>query len=209
MDKAYPIKIGNSEYMVSGPGDRLGTPPSARGFNLKAFSLGLKKFETVYRASEENGYAFIIYADGDKKLILKGGQGSDHKETVLASSKELQDIRKQKYADQDDMVFLRKTCLSGRAWLVNLQNKNYYFVGIWNTSITQNQYDALKEYLAKFPSSATYIQMGMAGTGPSSEFQLVSGFSPSIMTSLLAADLDQFTPEGIMLKTVMVPRYDL
>jgi hypothetical protein len=38
---------------------------------------------------------------------------------------------------------------------------------------------------------------------------LVSGFSPSIMTSLLAADLDQFTPEGIMLKTVMGPRYDI
>jgi hypothetical protein len=38
---------------------------------------------------------------------------------------------------------------------------------------------------------------------------LVSGFSPSIMTSLLAADLDQFTPEGICLKTIMVPRYDL
>jgi len=38
---------------------------------------------------------------------------------------------------------------------------------------------------------------------------LVSGFSPSIMTSLLAADMDQFTPEGIMLKTVMVPRYDV
>ena len=36
---------------------------------------------------------------------------------------------------------------------------------------------------------------------------LVSGFSPSIMTSLLAADLDQFTPEGIMLKTVMSDRY--
>ena len=38
---------------------------------------------------------------------------------------------------------------------------------------------------------------------------LVSGFSPSIMTSLLAADLDQFTPEGIMLKTVMSDRYAL
>ena len=38
---------------------------------------------------------------------------------------------------------------------------------------------------------------------------LVSGFSPSIMTSLLAADMDQFTPEGIMLKTVMKDRYDL
>ena len=38
---------------------------------------------------------------------------------------------------------------------------------------------------------------------------LVSGFSPSIMTALLAADLDQFTPEGIMLKTVMNSRYDI
>ena len=38
---------------------------------------------------------------------------------------------------------------------------------------------------------------------------LVSGFSPSIMTSLLAADLDQFTPEGIMLKTVMSDRYKI
>jgi hypothetical protein len=38
---------------------------------------------------------------------------------------------------------------------------------------------------------------------------LVSGFSPSIMTSLLGADVDQFTPEGIMMKTVMLPRYDL
>jgi hypothetical protein len=38
---------------------------------------------------------------------------------------------------------------------------------------------------------------------------LVSGFSPSIMKALLSADLDQFTPEGIMLKTVMVDRYKL
>jgi len=38
---------------------------------------------------------------------------------------------------------------------------------------------------------------------------LVSGFSPAIMASLLGADIEQFTPEGIMRKTVMVPRYDL
>jgi len=38
---------------------------------------------------------------------------------------------------------------------------------------------------------------------------LVSGFSPAIMASLLGADVEQFTPEGIMLKTVMSPRYDL
>ncbi len=38
---------------------------------------------------------------------------------------------------------------------------------------------------------------------------LVSGFSPAIMASLLGANVEQFTPEGIMRKTVMVPRYDL
>jgi len=36
---------------------------------------------------------------------------------------------------------------------------------------------------------------------------LVSGFSPSIMKALLAADMSEFTPEGIMLKTVMSDRY--
>ena len=38
---------------------------------------------------------------------------------------------------------------------------------------------------------------------------LVSGFSPAIMASLLGADVEQFTPEGIMRKTLMVSRYDL
>lgn len=38
---------------------------------------------------------------------------------------------------------------------------------------------------------------------------LVSGFSPSIMKSILSADSEKFTPEGIMLNTVMIPRYDI
>jgi hypothetical protein len=38
---------------------------------------------------------------------------------------------------------------------------------------------------------------------------LVSGFSPAICKSLLAGDVEQFTPEAIMLKTVMVDRYNL
>lgn len=36
---------------------------------------------------------------------------------------------------------------------------------------------------------------------------LVSGFSPSIVKSVLSADMDQFTPEGIMMKTIMIDRY--
>lgn len=38
---------------------------------------------------------------------------------------------------------------------------------------------------------------------------LVSGFSPSVLKSVLSADMDAFTPEGIMMRTVMQPRYDL
>ena len=37
---------------------------------------------------------------------------------------------------------------------------------------------------------------------------LVSGFSPSIVKGVLAADLNDFTPEAIMLKTIMAERYD-
>ena len=38
---------------------------------------------------------------------------------------------------------------------------------------------------------------------------LVSGFSPTIVKAVLAGDLKEFTPEGIMLKAIMVERYDL
>jgi len=36
---------------------------------------------------------------------------------------------------------------------------------------------------------------------------LVSGFSPSIMKAVLTADVEEFTPEGVMRKTLMVDRY--
>ena len=38
---------------------------------------------------------------------------------------------------------------------------------------------------------------------------LVSGFSPAIAASILGADPDAFTPEAMMLKAVMIDRYDL
>jgi hypothetical protein len=38
---------------------------------------------------------------------------------------------------------------------------------------------------------------------------LVSGFSPSILKAVLSANMDDFSPRGIMMKALMVPRYDL
>ena len=37
---------------------------------------------------------------------------------------------------------------------------------------------------------------------------LVSGFSPSIVKAVLQAEMDDFTPEAIMIQTIMNPRYD-
>lgn len=57
-----------------------------------------------------------------------------------------------------------------------------------------------------------FWNLNHSGTVPVQEHQsgaaLVSGFSPSIMKALLAADLSDFTPERVMLKTIMQPRYD-
>ena len=38
---------------------------------------------------------------------------------------------------------------------------------------------------------------------------LVSGFSPAIVKTILAADLEQFTPQAMMLKAIMDPKYDI
>lgn len=53
--------------------------------------------------------------------------------------------------------------------------------------------------------NATYG--GSAAKSNSKGVALVSGYSPAIMTSLLA-DIRNFTPKGVMLQTVMNPRYD-
>ena len=37
---------------------------------------------------------------------------------------------------------------------------------------------------------------------------LVSGFSPSIVKAVLQAEMDNFTPEAIMMQTIMHERYD-
>ena len=37
---------------------------------------------------------------------------------------------------------------------------------------------------------------------------LVSGFSPAIAKSILSSNLDEFSPENIMMQTIMNPRYD-
>jgi hypothetical protein len=59
--------------------------------------------------------------------------------------------------------------------------------------------------------SVVFWNLNSSGNAPvkadKSGAALVSGFSPSIMASLLGADPSEFTPEGIMMKTIMSYRY--
>jgi hypothetical protein len=61
--------------------------------------------------------------------------------------------------------------------------------------------------------SVVFWNLNSSGNSPvksdKSGAALVSGFSPSIMASLLGADPSEFTPEGVCLKTIMQPKYDL
>jgi len=49
---------------------------------------------------------------------------------------------------------------------------------------------------------------GSPVTVKNADTALVSGFSPSIAKTVLSADPEEFTPEGIMRKTIMSPRYN-
>lgn len=68
-----------------------------------------------------------------------------------------------------------------------------------------------REHLYTVPQ-VVFWNLNHSGTAPVTQHEsgaaLVSGFSPSIMKALLAADLSEFTPERVMLKTIMQPRYD-
>lgn len=47
------------------------------------------------------------------------------------------------------------------------------------------------------------VQFGKTGSA------VISGFSPSLMKSVLSGDLAEFTPYNVMMKTISVPRYDV
>lgn len=47
------------------------------------------------------------------------------------------------------------------------------------------------------------VKMDQSGTA------LVSGFSPAIVKTLLSGDVEQFTPQAMMLKTILNPKYDI
>jgi len=70
-----------------------------------------------------------------------------------------------------------------------------------------------RNYGYKLPKVVFWNLNGRLGNVPANANQndvaLVSGFSTSILKSLLAGDLDGFSPKSVMLETIMKERYDI
>ena len=73
----------------------------------------------------------------------------------------------------------------------------------------KRQYDAAGYQMPKVIFWNLNAKGGSPVTVKDSNTALVSGFSPTIAKTVLAADEKDFTPEGIMLKTILSSRYDL
>lgn len=214
--EALPNYVGDANILpmvdVSGsmscPAGGYGSKSSVRCIDV-AISLGL------YLADKNKGAfkdVFCTFSGKPELLNLKGNviEKAEQMEksdwgmntNVIAAFKKILDVAKKGNVSQDEMpkalLILSDMqfdqCSSFDDSAMQSIKRNYEAAGyeapaviFWNINSHDN-------------APVKFDQRGVA---------LVSGFSPTIVKSVLAADLKTMTPEAIMLQTVMNPRYDL
>lgn len=214
--EALPNYVGDANILpmvdVSGsmscPAGGYGSKSSVRCIDV-AVSLGL------YLADKNKGAfkdVFCTFSSKPELLNLKGNviQKAEQMEksswemgtNVIAAFKKVLDVAKKgKVSDAEmprallilsDMQF--DQCASFDDSALQSIKRNFTDAGytvpaviFWNINSHDN-------------APVKFDQRGVA---------LVSGFSPTIVKSVLAADLKTMTPEAIMMQTIMNPRYDL
>lgn len=214
--EALPNYVGDANILpmvdVSGsmscPAGGYGSKSSVRCIDV-AVSLGL------YLADKNQGAfkdVFCTFSGKPELLNLKGNviQKAEQMEkstwqmntNVIAAFKKVLDVAKKgNVSDQEmprallilsDMQF--DMCASFDDSAMQSIKRNFTDAGytvpaviFWNINSHDN-------------APVKFDQRGVA---------LVSGFSPTIVKSVLAADLKTMTPEAIMMQTIMNPRYDL
>ena len=216
--KALPNYIGDAKVLpmvdVSGS---MGSLHYSTGSNLQpidiAVSLGL------YCASKNTGAfkdLFLTFSGRPEMLHLKGtlSQKMDQMSTArwemntnlhAAFDEILKIAVKGKVAQEDmpDMMLILSdmqfdSCTKYDDSAMQMIKRKYKDAGydlpkivFWNLSV------------AGKANGNTPVKFDKNGTAH------VSGFSPSIMKSVLADDLEEYTPYNVMLKTLMNSRYDL
>lgn len=89
------------------------------------------------------------------------------------------------------------------------------FNGVWdsNVDVSTRTKGAFQELGLKCPK-LIWWNLSQSSTNSPVKFDdsgnaFISGFSPSIMTAVLSDDLEQYTPENVMLKTLLQDKYSV
>jgi hypothetical protein len=200
--KALPNYVGDASFlpMVDVSGSMMGQPLEV------AVSLGL------YLADKNTGPfkdTFLTFSAAPELLHLGGdvlqkidmmvdskwGQNTN----IIRAFAKILEVAKRGGVTQEDMPKV----------LLILSDMQFDYCARFDDSALESARRQFEEAGYELPSIIFWNLADKAGVPARANSQgvgLVSGFSPTIVKSLLS-DPNEFTPEGIMLKTVMVDRY--
>jgi hypothetical protein len=212
---ALPNFIGDSNVLplvdVSGSMTRPAGGHGQKGVTTTcldvAVSLGL------YCASKNTGAfkdLFLTFSTTPQFISLKGSLSQRYNAmsrsnwsmstNLQGALKSILDLAVKKKVPQEDMPNallimsdMQFNCCRPDARAVEMIRKDYERAGYEAPAVIFWNINAASNVPVSFDETGT---------------ALVAGFSPSIMKSVLSADLQNMTPEGIMRKTVMTDRYD-
>ena len=210
---ALPNYIGDANVLPLVDSSGSMTCSAGKNTNLSclevAISLGL------YFADKNKGAfkdTFLTFSNSPKLVNLKGNinQKIDQMNTGEVANTNL-------HAAFDKIL---KTALDNNVSQADMPDTLVIFSDMQFDTCVQHDDSAIEMITRKYEASgytlpkvvfwnlnASYgnapVKFDKRGTA------LVSGFSPAIAKSILSGNLDDFSPEAIMLKAVMIDRYDL
>jgi hypothetical protein len=141
-----------------------------------------QKMEQMSKADWQMGTNLHAAFDEILKVAVKGKVSQEDMPDMLLILSDMQFDSCTKYDDTAMQMIKRKYKESGY---------NVPKIVFWNLSMQGKE------------NGNTPVKFDKNGTA------LVSGFSPSVMKSVLANDLEDYTPYNVMVKTLMNSRYDL
>ena len=141
-----------------------------------------QKMEQMSKADWQMGTNLHAAFDEILKVAVKGKVSQEDMPDMLLILSDMQFDSCTKYDDTAMQMIKRKYKEAGY---------NVPKIVFWNLSMQGKE------------NGNTPVKFDKNGTA------LVSGFSPSVMKSVLANDLEDYTPYNVMLKTLMNSRYDL
>jgi len=193
--------------------DVSGSMTCAAGKNTKLSCLEVAVSLGLYLADKNTGKfkdTFLTFSGTPELLHLKGNINQKIDQMVkskwamdtnlVAAFKKILDVAVKGNVDQKEMPAMLlilsdmqfNQCVEFDDSALQALERNYRDAGYEMPKVVFWNLNASGNAPVKFDESGT---------------ALVSGFSPAIVKPLLSGDMDSFTPEAVMLKTIMADRY--